>query len=307
MILPAFAFLALLFASAPAAAEGVACALEVRGDAAGAWIPALEEVRRRLNRLAEPHDCAAVRFALEDDRRGATLLFRSRSGREAARRVAAPEELTSTLEALLVTLAPTAAPPEPPPAPRPPPPRTAIALPAEASPAAARVALLTGSRIAAFPGAYLGPVFRLEGGTAIGAWEFAGALESAPLHVPLSEAPSDYGLATHALAFAVGRRHDFGAFALAYGGLGALQVLSMHAAAQAGALAPERSLEKWQPRLGLYGAAIVSLGETLAFRGALHAETAVAKFADPGAAARELPSFPRVSATLAFGLEATFR
>ena len=304
--------LALMAVAAPAAARAEPCVLTVMGETEGPWRMAAEDARERLARLGDPHDCAAVRLMRDDLGPGATLLFVTRSGREAARRVLEPRELASTLEALLVTLAPPAAPSRTG-APAVPPPRTPRpqgdldASEPRPLPASQRLALLVGARLASVSGAYLGPSFRLEGASALGSWELVASLESAPTHLALTAVPAGYALATHTLGFAVLRRHDFEAFLLAYGASAGLAVLAMSADPIPGGIVAERSLEKWQPRLGAIGAMSVPLGETLTFRSALHVDGAVANFSDPGAAARGLPPFPRLGTTLFVGLETALR
>src|SRR3954468_22782206 len=94
----AVTFLILLMPK-PAAAE---CELRLEGASApGAWSSALRELGALVSQLPpESTDCRTI--AVAPDATGATIVFTTVAGRTARRRVATPQELEPTVEALLV-------------------------------------------------------------------------------------------------------------------------------------------------------------------------------------------------------------
>ncbi len=246
---------------------------------------------------------------LDGAAQAARVRFRTRDGREAVRPLGAAAELVPTLEALLVTFGPASGPSDAAPAgPAPstaPPGRGKPAREAEEQTNALAASLVfgAGGRLAAAPGAYLGPHLDVQGQAYAGPWVAGVLVESVPSHVALSAVPDGFTLMTYGVSLAFGRRHALDSVSLGYAARVGVQVLAEEAPPQPG-VPSARSLEVWQPRVGVEGYGLVPLVDRFALRFGASVDTPVARFANPAAESRALPSFPRLGATASIGIEA---
>jgi hypothetical protein len=268
------------------------------------WSRALEAARRRVASPTGASDCREVRVTIGAAGLGGRLLFRTRDGREATRALGAAAELGPTLEALLVTLAPSSIAPESSIADAP---RPRVAPEAAASPAAALVGASlfvgVGARVDAAPGAYVGPHLAVQGQAHAGPWVAGLLVDATPSHASITDAPDGFTLTTYGVSFAFGRRHALDTFAIGYAVRAGVQVLAEEAPPEP-TFPAARALEVWQPRAGLEGYGVVPLVDVFSLRVGASADTPIARFSNPAAASRGLPLFPRFGATATIGLEA---
>lgn len=150
-----------------ASSSARACRVELAGEESTEW-------RRALARLSIPPDgCDSLRLEIDGDK--ARLLFSTRDGRQAVRRLGAPSELAPAIDALLVT-SDAGGPAETASAPNMPPPATPASAVARRGAAprahelAPLVALLAGAR-AGRKVPMIGPLLNLEGHLRIDRWE----------------------------------------------------------------------------------------------------------------------------------------
>jgi hypothetical protein len=238
----------------------------------------LEERMRTLPRAST--DCREIGVEVAPDRASVTLV--TRDGRRATRSLASPDELVPTTEALLV-----APPPE-------------IEEPTTEEPAAdaaspeSDVSFLFGAAGGArlgFPGEYASPTVLATGGVTFSRWDAALHAQWDAVHAPLGSAsPEGFRLSTFVLAASLGRREPMDSVWIVYGAQLGVSFLSYRAPRAANAQGTSgdgdfpgtgpASGSKTEPRLGLYGGALLPRDAWIRFRSVLMVDVIPSRIGD---------------------------
>lgn len=245
-------------------------------DGGAGWESAAREATASLASSLET-DCAEIVVAVTP--RGALVRFTTTDGRTAARQVANPAELASTIVALMVTLdagAPKALPDDGgPPSTHDAPPRPIIRAIPEWEPAPPAPPALAGSgdlsigvrgRVglrAGLPGPVVAPTFGVGFALAGGRWEASVFAQWEPVHVPTATTAGRVRLSATALSLSAGRRERIGGPAsIVFGPSFALAIETVKAGPELG----EVGRGRLAPRLGVFVAGDLEVGSAVRLR-----------------------------------------
>lgn len=295
-------------ASADSRSEGN-CAVSISPDRAGApWRSAVDALGARLRGGDQVGlDCRAIAIWLETG--GAVLVFTTRDGRQALRRLQSPEELGPVVDALRVTLQPLPPPPRAPPSPpavAPAPAEAPIAAPAS-SMAAVFLQLTAGTRISG-PGSFASPSLAARAGVVLRNWELTAFAQWDPLYgLVEGGAPPGFAMSRYAAGVGMGRRVALAGTQVGLGVITSVAVVreygredepvpegtSTSLSGQSGA----------EPTVGAYLGLVWPRRSELRARAELSADAVVARVDRPLTLDASLPSLPWWSTLLTIGME----
>jgi hypothetical protein len=284
-----------------AAAEetrGGGCPVSVNPeDPPGEWRSAVAAIQARLGLPGRDTDCRAVAIVVEHD--GAIVIFTTRDGRQALRRLDSPDELAPILDALLVTLQPRA-------------PSSGIARlpearassttagleqqPVAVGPRAVAVFLgsTAGGRLSA-PGAFASPSLGVRVGAVVGSMELAAFGLWDPAHLLMAGAtPPRFSMSRYDAGVLVGRRVPVGAASIAFGATASVALVTESV---------EEDAFAEEPLLGLYTAVLWPRRSSIRGRAELSADGAVTRVGSARRIDNTLPALPWWSAAASAGVE----
>jgi hypothetical protein len=309
--------------SSPGRATACAVALDPL-DASGPWKDAARELDRRLRAAhAGAEDCDSVTVHVTESQ-GALIVFTTRDGRQAVRRISSADDLVPMVEALAVAVPIPEVRPTPPIDPeRPHETESASGVawspgPAPGAGQAAEgahvlVGARGGGRIGA-PGGFASPTFAATAAMAIGRWEIGIAGQWDPAAFLLGAgAPGGFRMSSLGVGANVGRREPVGACALVTGGS-----LSVVIAQEAGATPTTGAgatgngegtgdgasgSSKAEPRIGTYVGVVFPRLAPLRVRSELAADVVASRVGSPRSLDPALPALPWWSVALTVGAE----
>ncbi len=286
------------------AALAAPCEVRLAGDVEERWQRAVHDLRAGLEDT-RAGDCANIVVTIEAGQ--ARLVYTTRDGRTAERKLARPAELQPTVEALLVT-GRTATGPEPPPAA--PPPRIAepsrpapvvVVSPGPARPTTPKpiVGIGLGTRIGDHKLAT--PIAELSATLSLTDWELAvlGRWESG--YHALDDNPEGRRASGLSAGVAIGRRDPVGGIAVVWGTdviLASLDDESSERVQQG-----QGHVGHAEARIGGYVGAVVPRGTSPRFRATLGADVLPTQLGQPEKDPAGQPLTPWLAATLVLGME----
>jgi hypothetical protein len=244
-------------------------------------------------------DCASVEVAVRPEG-GATLTFVTVDHRRAVRSILSPDEVTATVDALLVTL-PEPEPPPPAPVTAPVAPATATTAPlAPPTPVHFLIGVTSGVRVG-LSGAFLAPTVSVRPSGIFGAWEVGALAEIDPVYAYLpGGAPSGFSLSAYIVGVQVGRRASVGGVELGYGaGFG---VADVHAGFNDTA-GVGRSVDFGQPRASVSARVALPRDARVRFVLELGADAALSNFKKNASVRNDFPELPRWGLLASLGAE----
>jgi hypothetical protein len=307
-----FATLALVgaFAATPSAraADETTCSVRLVGDDGGAgYREAVAAEDARVAKLDQAtNDCRLIEVHVTLD--GAVVVFTTRDGRQAVRRIASPAELGSTVEALLVTtpVAPKTEPEEPPAPPPKAKPRVssqAPSPPVDPENTTRVIALMdVGARLAA-PGRFVTPTIALGAHMLVRRWEIGAEVAIEPLYGTSQATPAGFQMIGTVISVGAGRREPLGSgFELL--AMGRATVALMHEEIEATSEAEETQGSRAELRLGAAGSLIYAREARFRMRATLSGDYIPKALSGGRLIDSSLPRLPSWGATLTIGAEA---
>lgn len=295
--------------SARAADEG-SCSVRLVGeDDRRGWRAAIAEEEARLAALpVDAHDCRLIEVHVTID--GAVVVFTTRDGRQAVRRIAGVAELGSTIDALLVTSPPapiTTSPPATkgttsarPPTAAPP----AVSPPAGAERGRTRVVAIVdvGARVGS-PGRFLSPSLALGAHVLVDRWELGVEAALEPFYGTALRTPPGFQMLATVLGVGAGRREPIGGgFELV--ALGRASVALVHEEIEGPLETQEIQGTRSELRLGASASLVYARESRFRLRATLAGDFAPSKLSASREIDPKLPKLPTWGATLSIGVEA---
>ncbi len=285
------------------------CTVTLSPDhARGPWRAAVTALEPRLRGgLEAGFDCRAIVVALEGD--GAVLIFTTRDGRQALRRLRSPDELLPVVDALRVTLEPIPSPPASGPSRVPAAPEAVE--PPRATPSETRTGLFleitAGGRLSE-PGAFASSSLAMRGGAALRGWELIVFAEWDPQYAIFAgEEPPAFSMSRYAAGVGVGRRVVFGAGEFAFGMKASMAIAQEYALEDEpvppGASTSASSQSAAEPTAGPYLGILWPRGTVLRMRADLSLDAVVSRLGQPLSLDDSLPSLPWWSSMFTLGME----
>lgn len=281
-------------------------------DAGDAWKNAAREAEKRLLEPAgAPQDCRSV--LIEVQREGNALLtFMTVDGRMAARLLHAPEDITPTLEALLVTAAPSLSAQEPVQIPEKT--RDMDAPKTKNVPAKAEMprdsglaprflfGISAGGRFGADEMLF-GPALLVRASYALSSWELGVRAEYTPMYSRLLGGdPNGFLMYSFAANIAIGRRESFRGLSLPFGIT--MGLAGVHEAIDAEPhIKGDINLDTFEPLIGTYLGLVMPERKPVRFSLGLALDVALAGLKASAARLRGLPPLPRFGLGLSMGVE----
>jgi hypothetical protein len=298
----------------PAGAVGSCAVSLIPADASDAWKESSRELELRLRAMRPAaSDCSAVEVHVTENH-AAVLVFTTRDGRQAVRKIGSPSDLVPVAEMLAVTV-PSSVPGPVTPiaaasvehAPQPPP-----ALPASEG-AHVLLGVRGGGRLSS-PGGFASPSIAVSAAVAVGRWELGVAGQLDPATVLLGGgAPNGFQLSSFGVGASVGRREPVGPLALVAGGT--LGVAIMNEAGATATAGPGATGEgqgtgegasgssRAEPRAGGYVGIVFPRRSSLRFRSELSGDVVASRIGRARIIDPALPALPWWSVTASIGAE----